>query len=141
MKKYGLASVIAASAVIVLVGCMSMHKKPLPGSQRVIITKQTPFGCRRVDTVSITDYNGFTQSYTSRQHLEVDQIIALKNQAVQVCANVVTLTKYHATYRRWPHHCKIDSLTMAGVAYSCSESSLEGLKPINACDLSGLDRG
>lgn len=136
MKQYGF---LMLGVVIALVGCTTMNKKVLPGSERVAIVDQIPSkGCYRINKVNASDNNGFTQSYTSHEHLQTDQIISLKNQAAELGANVILLTEHEATYRKWTGYSKIDTHAMAGIAYRCNEAGLERLRPLSMSEISDV---
>lgn len=140
-------SLIALAFTGLLAGCSTVALKP--GAETVkVINVPAPKSCQFLGGVVNEDVNGATQSYTSHEHLQIDQLNTLKNKALALGANVIVLTDHQTTYAQRnalrekyqgaPTITVVDTHRMAGEAYHCNSQVIDRLQSQDANSLSDI---
>lgn len=130
-----------------LAGCSTVALKP--GAETIkVINAPAPKSCQFLGKVANEDVNGATQSYTSHEHLQIDQLTTLKNKAFTLGANVIVLTDHQTTYAQRnalrekyqgaPKLSVVDTHRMEGLAYHCDSPVFEKLSSQDADSLSDI---
>lgn len=128
---------VIINCAIVISGCTSALA---PGAEKVLLTTQPVLdNCHYVGQVSARDINGATQMYTSHQHLQMDQMNHLKNQALTLGANLVVVTDHQTTYVKARHiEKRVDTHAMTGNAYICPANTLNKIAQRSTENLSDI---
>lgn len=118
-------------------GCSSTLA-PTPGAETVqIINAPAPQSCQLKGAIISQDVNGNTQSYTSHEHLQLDEITTLKNRAFALGANAIVINDHQTTYIQHKNGSqRVNTHRLSGEAYLCGAATLNSLKGLTVNDIS-----
>lgn len=119
-----------------LAGCSTVTLKS--GAENIkVIKSPAPKSCQFLGQIANSDVNGATQSYTSHEHLQIDELTNLKNQALALGANTIVIAEHQTTYiTRHDNSKRVDTHGLIGEAYRCKAETLNRLKAQTITDIS-----
>jgi len=111
--------------ISLLTACAGVQIKP--GADQIKLSgSPAPKDCQFLGQVKSRDINGVTQPYSSHEKLMNEEAKVLRNQAVDLGANFVSITKHVTTYTGDDNQ-RVNKHFMAGDAYRCPTSAIANL--------------
>lgn len=130
--------------------CVSAITPMNPGAENIkVSTAAAPkVDCQFLGKIGSSHENGRDQSYTSHENLQADELNIMRNQALNLGANLMVITEHKTIYGKQivakenfqgAAQVKIvDWHSMAGNAYRCSAAALNRIVPATPAELSDL---
>lgn len=121
-----------------ITGCATVALQP--GAEHLkVIHSPAPQSCHWKGSVVSEDTNGVTQTYTSHDHLQIDEFNTLRNKAFAQGANVLVMTQHQTTYGKYGRRREFILLhehRLAGQAYQCDAKTFNQLRSVPLTDFS-----
>ena len=118
-----------ATVLLLLGGCAAI---PLnPGAAKIRITQNEPKGCTYLGEATGHQGGSVVGKLTSNENMEIGARNSLKNQAMEMGGNVVTILMNRAgqtgSYNQYGGGLGQTNVTLTGIVFNCPESVMKSL--------------